>query len=134
MKTYPAIMAVPSQNLAKGVQPFLQDLESLPELPRDVVGFTVDGKPMFNGSVLFELKVTHGLPLDFALDRIINDLGMAVDWVAFIESARKHKWWDYQTYALITHSMTDAGISRELRESITSGFQAYVVTYPHPLM
>ena len=59
---------------------------------------------------------------------------MAVDWVAFIEAARKHKWWDFQTYTLITHSMTDAGVSKELQEGITYGFQAYVVAHPHPEM
>ena len=61
--------------------------------------FTIDGKPMFDGAVLFELKATHGFPLDFSLDRIINQGGCSVDWAAL----------------LTQHDATNGGISRLTR-------------------
>ena len=89
---------------------------------------------MFDGAVLFELKATHGFPLDFALDRIINQRGCAVDWVGFIEAARSNKWWDFQTYKVLQEGLLDAGLPRGMAREIELRFQRYVLKYPHPAM
>jgi alanyl-tRNA synthetase len=95
---------------------------------------TIDGKLLFSGRTLFELRSTHGLPLDFALSRVITGLGMAVDWVGFIETARRNNWWDYQTYEVICHGMEDAGLPKEMQSAIRTRFQKYVLLHQHPKM
>lgn len=127
-------MLVPKNKLARGVIAFLKELSGRTTLPDGVVGLTEDMKQMFRGDVLFDLKCTHGFPLDFALDRIINDEGMAVDWVAFIEAARKNNWWDYQTYDVLCHAMEDAAVPREMQAEIRLRFQRYVMANEHPKM
>ena len=83
---------------------------------------------MFNGAKLFELKATHGFPLDFALDRIINEKGMPVSWVDFIEAARKNKWWDFQTIEVITHALEDAQVAS--KEEIINRAKLYMMKSP----
>ena len=133
-KVFPSRIFVPSHILAKGVAEFFSDLLSRDTLPDGCFGITEDGKKMFRGDVLFELKATHGFPLDFALDRIINQKLMAVDWVDFIEAARRNKWWDFQIYETVDHALIDAMIEKETRSSILSRLKSYVVCVPHPLM
>lgn len=103
-------------------------------LDKKIVRLTEDGKRIFPGDDLFKLKATHGLPLDFALDKIINEFGMAVSWVEFIEEARRCGWWDFQTFDEIDHSMADAMIPREMQTAIKQRFRMYVVTNKHPSM
>jgi alanyl-tRNA synthetase len=98
------------------------------------INVTTDGKQVFSGALLFTIKATHGFPLDFALDRVINDEGLAVGWVEFIEEARRNGWWDFQTHQAIQHGVEDAGLSREMREAILRRFQLYVLAHPHPGM
>jgi alanyl-tRNA synthetase len=131
---FPANMRVPKNRLARGTIAFLKEFEGRTTLPEGVVGLTEDSKPMFRGDVLFDLRCAHGFPLDFALDRIINDEGMAVDWVAFIEAARRNQWWDYQTYETICHAMVDAALPREMQAAIRLRFQRYVMANEHPKM
>jgi hypothetical protein len=128
----PARIIVPAHLLAKGVAEFLGRLIDSGTLPDGCFGLTEDGKRMFRGDVLFELKATHGFPLDFALDRIINDECMAVDWPAFIDAARKNKWWDFQIYETLCHAMVDAMLPRDMQDAIRTRFQRYVLAYPHP--
>jgi alanyl-tRNA synthetase len=97
-----------------------------------VVGRTTDGKPLVDGAWLFNLKTTHGLPLDMALDKIINEHGYAVDWVGFIQEARRNGWWDIQTYETLTHAMQDAELPRRMQVEIAQRFQEYVLKHPHP--
>ena len=89
---------------------------------------------VFSGEKLFELKTTHGLPLDFVLARVMNELGMRVSWVDFIEAARKNGWWDFQTYDVMCHALVDAGIPRDTIEEIKKRFQLYVLKHPHQMM
>lgn len=131
---FPALMAVPAHRLKNGLEGFLTGLAKSKVLPQDVIGLTEDGNAIFNGDVLFELKATHGLPLDMALDHIINEKGMAVDWCAFFAAARRNGWWDFQIHEVICHAMEDAELPREMRAAISLGFKAYVLKYPHPKM
>lgn len=126
---FPAQMLVPAHKLAKGIAEFLREFDG-DTLPEGVIGLTQDMKTMFRGDVLFELKCTHGLSIEMALDRIINECGMAVDWVAFIEAARRNGWWDFQTYNVIKHGMEDAGLPREMMASILERTKLYMVANP----
>lgn len=94
--------------------------------------FTGEGRVVFSGDALFDLKATHGFPLDFALDKIINDAGYVVDWVAFIEAARRSDWWDFQTLNVIEHAMTDAELPKDMQIAIVERFKLYVISNPHP--
>ena len=132
--TYPAKMSVPARYLVNGAQEVFNKMLSGGDLPEGVFGLTEDGKPMFSGRLLFELKATHGVPLDFSLGRIIEDCALAVDWVEFIETARKNKWWDFQTYELLMHAMVDAALPEDFRRAVESRFKTYVVRNPHPMM
>ena len=123
-------MVVPAHLLAKGAAEFISSLDGMDTLPDGVYGLTVDDKVMFRGDVLFEMKATHGFPLDFSLDKIINERGYAVDWVAFIETARRNKWWDFQTYEVICHAMEDAMLPKTMQAEIKVRFKAYVLKYP----
>ena len=93
-----------------------------------------NGSPLFPGDVLFKLKDAHGLPLDFALDSIINERGMAVSWADFIEEARRCGWWDFQSYEAIAHAMTDAPLPKDAQEAIKRRLQLYILAHPHPAM
>lgn len=80
---------------------------------------------LFPGDQLFELRSTHGLPLEIALDRIITEEGLAVHWLQFVRQARKNLWGDEQTYRVISHALADSGVDREIQRGITSGLRRY---------
>lgn len=94
---------------------------------------TIDGKTMFPGRELFKLKDTHGLPLDAAITRIAAQ-GLAVDWPGFIEAAREHGWWDFQTEEALFPALDDAEVFAEYREAVKLRFKAYVLKNRHPAM
>ncbi len=122
---------LPARILAKGQQTeesVLAALEaSMPHLPDGWVGLTEDDKPIFSGEKLFNLKATHGLPLDFAVDRIF-ERGYVVGWPDFIEAARLNKWYDYQTYEAISHAVADAMLPKESQEAILAGCRLYIMS------
>lgn len=62
---------------------------------------------VFPGDRLFQLRATHGLPLDSALD-MIQEARLAVDWVGFMTEARKNGWYDFQTLEAIENALKDA--------------------------
>ena len=45
-----------------------------------------------SGAFVFELKATHGLPLEMAIDRIILEKNMRISWADYIEAARQNGW------------------------------------------
>lgn len=96
-----------------------------PLFPRPLSSF------LYNGSMIFELKATHGLPLDFVFDEVINKQKLSIDWVGFIEAARRNKWWDFQIYDLIEYSLRDSDVNKELTEGILFRFKIYVMKHPH---
>lgn len=66
---------------------------------------------IFPESRLFELKATHGLPLEVAIDRISED-GFSIDWCGFIDCARLNGWYDFRTLKLIEQALNDCLIER----------------------
>ncbi len=84
----------------------------------------------FDGARLFDLKAEHGLPIDFALDRVIAAGVRAVDWPAFIERARACGWWDFQTFRALSEAVRDSDLPRTVQGSILDGFKRYVLLHP----
>jgi alanyl-tRNA synthetase len=132
--------------MIRSVPSFKIDAADLAKLEADVTSRLNENSPnrqiriippngvLFSGEALFELKATYGFPLDFALDRIINDYHLAVDWVAFIKCARKNEWWDFQTLKVIEEALQDASLPSGMAEAIITRFKLYVMKHPHPKM
>lgn len=89
---------------------------------------------LFPGARLFAMKDSRGFPLEFALDRIINDEGMVVEWPGFIDAARAAGWWDFQTIEVMTHALQDAGVDRAMADGIVQRAQLYMLSVAHPAM
>lgn len=85
----------------------------------------------FPGAKLFELKATHGLPLEAAVDRIINGENMVIDWQGFINQARAQGWYDFQTLDVAEQALTDADVPRDYRDAVVLRMKAYVMEKRH---
>lgn len=82
-----------------------------------------------DGKVAFELRATHGLPLDIIID-FVYEAGMVIDWVGFIEAGRMNKRYDYQTYDTIAHALVDSIVDKESQRAILDRCQMYIMKYP----
>lgn len=89
---------------------------------------------LFPGDKAFEMKATHGVPLDIVFDQIINVNGLILDWSAFIGAARRNGWWDYQTIEAVETGLTDAGIAPNTIKEIVTRMRLYMMTFRHPAM
>jgi len=87
---------------------------------------------LFPGDKLFQLKATHGLPLDVSLNEIIVKRKMRVDWIAFITAARADGRWDFQTLPDIETGLLDAGVERDAVEEIMERCKQWVIYNTHP--
>lgn len=76
------------------------------------------------------MKATHGVPLDVSIE-ILTKEGYTIEWVSFIEQARKNGWWDYQTLEVVSQSLNDAGIEKSIVDGIIERFKLYVLNNPH---
>ena len=85
---------------------------------------------LFPGETLFHLKATNGLPLDFAIDSIMNTERRAIDWPGFIEAARSNGWFDFQTFETLQNTLADACVPLLHRNAIIAGFKRYVLLHP----
>lgn len=89
-----------------------------------------------NGAFLFQLKATHGLPLDFALTLIDGkrDKGVPlINWKEYIDEARRNNRWDYQTIEEITHALEDTDFYDKTQQlTLINTIKQYVVDNPHP--
>lgn len=86
---------------------------------------------VFSGRTLFELKASHGFPLDFALVKLAGE-GLAVDWPEYIEAARSNGRWDFQTYREVCDAIAEAQLPAGVQAAIREGFQRYVLAHPMP--
>jgi cytochrome P450 len=87
---------------------------------------------MIDGALVFHLKATHGLPLDFIIDRSASEGG--IDWVGFAEEARLQGWWDFQTYDAIRYALQDAFLPKNEQQAVLNEFKRFVLSNPHPRM
>lgn len=84
------------------------------------------GHELVSGARLFELKATYGFPLEIALDRIITQEGLAINWIEFISQARKNLWTDHQIHRIICHSLVDAEVAPEIQDGIKTRLELYL--------
>lgn len=89
---------------------------------------------LYPGAKLFQLKATHGLPLENSLDILLNQKRVRVDWVGFVDEARKNEWWDFQTLEAVENALVDATIQRTVSACILNGLKFYMLQSPHPAM
>ena len=81
---------------------------------------------VLNGAFLFDIKDTHGLPIDMTLDICISKGIKVINWPQFIERARECGWWDFQTYAELQAMLLDI----PSKQAILNGFKNYVLANP----
>jgi len=125
---------VPNHWLSKSGPSIKERIQQNPECLKEIQRFTEDGKTLFHGGTMFELKATHGVPLDFLLDKIVNEFGFAVSWIDFIEQSRKNGRWDFQTIKEIDYGLKDAMIDRQYAEGILIRCKIYMTQVAHPLL
>lgn len=82
---------------------------------------------IFPGERLFELKATHGLPLEVAVDRLF-DSGVRIDWCGFIDCARSNGWYDFQTIRLIEQALDDCLIEKSIRAAISNRSKSCIMS------
>ena len=85
---------------------------------------------MFSGKTAFELKATHGLPLDVVVDRVIVQNQTPINWPEFISTARKNLRWDFQTISDIENALIDADVDRNVAAEIVSRCKLWVMQNP----
>ena len=68
---------------------------------------------VYPGDKFFNLKATHGLPLEDAVAKIHDGITV-VDWIGFIVEARKNGWLDFQTLQVVQETLVDMPGLRKL--------------------
>lgn len=86
---------------------------------------------IISGAFFFEMKSTHGVPWDVALEQI-RVKGYTITWNEFIDAARNNKWWDFQTLEAITFVLQDVIQDKEEVQEIISRMKLYILNNPHP--
>jgi hypothetical protein len=81
------------------------------------------------GKLLFDLKTSNGLPLDFSLARVL-DAGFGVEWPSFIDAARKNGWFDFQTIKEMSNALVDASATRDYIEGVVVRAKLYMLSEP----
>lgn len=85
--------------------------------------------PNYCGRRLFELKATHGIPLDISVEKI-HGAGVAIEWTEFIKAARSNGWWDFRTIVVIEQALSDSITSRKLSEEILKICKIFIMNNP----
>lgn len=88
----------------------------------------------FSGAKLFHLKATHGLPLEVAIDMIMNTNGLKIDWPGFIDTARQNDWWDFQIVEAVELALQDGLIEPRLIRGIVTRVKDHILKNKHPKM
>jgi hypothetical protein len=82
---------------------------------------------IFSGKKLFELKATHGMPLDVAIQEIV-DSGARISWGEFVDQARLNKWWDFQILELVETALGMTILDRDYRAEVIARMKLYMYT------
>jgi len=61
---------------------------------------------IFPGARLFQIKATHGVPLDITLDLLFSR-HLRVDGQGFVDEARRNHWWDFQTLDVVQNALAE---------------------------
>lgn len=87
------------------------------------------------GRILFELKDTHGLPLDISIDHALSS-GLEIEWQSFIDAARNAGWWDFKTHKTLEYAFADTTWinhhNPDYQTQVMERFKLYVISHPHP--
>lgn len=84
---------------------------------------------IFCGKKLFELKATHGMPLDVAIQEIV-DSGARISWGEFVDQARANMWWDFQILELVETSLGMTILDRDYRAEVVQRMKLYMMAKP----
>lgn len=84
---------------------------------------------MFQGSRLFQLRATHGLPLGDALSRLVG-AGVTISWVSFLTEARTNGWYDFQSLDAIEQAWIDADLDPESLQPIVLRLKLWILANP----
>jgi len=85
---------------------------------------------IFQGKAAFELKATHGLPLDQVFHEVLVKRKLTIDWVGFLKAARSNNRWDFQTLPDIELSLSDAGVDQETIQAILQRCKLWILSNP----
>lgn len=85
---------------------------------------------LFSGRTAFNLKATHGLPLDAVFHTVIVEKNLMIDWPEFICAARENKRWDFQTVPDVEQSLSDAGVHRDTISEIIARMKLWILANP----
>lgn len=88
-----------------------------------------DGRNLFPGDRLFQLRATHGLPIGDAIHRIYSAT-TGVDWVSFIEEARRNGWYDFQTIEAIENAFLDCDFDKAFALNVIKRMKHWMLTNP----
>lgn len=88
-----------------------------------------DGRNLFPGDRLFQLRATHGLPLGDAIQSIYSTI-TGVDWVSFIEEARRNGWYDFQTIEAIENAFLDCDFDKAFALNVIKRMKHWIVENP----
>ena len=90
---------------------------------------SMDG--LFPGEYLFRLKSEMGLPLDFSVQRVLDQPNTHIEWVSFIDTARKNGWWDFQIYDTLVFLRNEMGKEHvDYFDQVIQRFKVYVMNHP----
>jgi hypothetical protein len=88
-----------------------------------------DGRYLFPGDRLFQLRATHGLPIGDAIQKIYNTT-TGVDWVSFIEEARRNGWYDFQTIDAIENAFIDCDFDKAFSLTVIKRMKQWILANP----
>jgi len=81
---------------------------------------------IFSGKIAFNLKDTHGLPLDIVFDEVINKQERMIDWLEFCLEAATHGWENQKIFKEIGYALSDARVHKELTSGILNRLKIYL--------
>lgn len=90
------------------------------------VGTHIDN--IFPGARLFQLKATHGVPLEISLENLTRR-SMVVDWTDFVKEARLSGWYDFQTLEVIQNALADV-FDRDVQEAVILRIKRFILKNP----
>jgi len=107
------------------------------QIPKSLQGETKPDEPIYNplaktqyvaypGDKFFHLKTTHGVSWTVAVYLVMVKYRFVIDWISFVQEARKNKWYDFQTVKAIESSLQESGVDRTLVDGIMLRMKHYM--------
>jgi alanyl-tRNA synthetase len=90
-----------------------------------IVGLTQDNKTVVNGSKIFKIMESVGLPLDIILYELKNN-DLIVDWIDFYETALKSNWTIKTLFDRLEPALSDV-YDKDMSEGILKRLKYYIM-------